>query len=167
MKSLRVNLWVTGAILIVVGMLMMRYPIEAIMSAGMILGIGLIVSGLNEFSAWHFFGFRRFIVSGIIDVIAGVIMVIQPGISAFFIPFVIGLWLFSAGISRTCAGFWLGGAEVPGWWMVLISGLAMVAFAVMMCVSPLSSTFSVMMILAGVLIASGVLAVVEGFVISR
>ena len=43
----------------------------------------------------------------------------------------------------------------------------MIAFAVMMCAAPLSSTFSVMMILSGVLIASGVLAVIEGFVISR
>ena len=56
---------------------------------------------------------------------------------------------------------------MPGWWMVLIGGLAMIAFAVMMFVSPLSSTFSVMMILSGVLIASGVLAIVEGFVIPR
>ncbi|MBR1437304.1 MAG: hypothetical protein IJ587_02085, partial [Synergistaceae bacterium] len=60
--------------------------------------------------------------------------------------------------------FWLGGAGIPGWWIVLVSGLAMILFAVMMCVSPLSSTFSVMMILSGVLIASGVLAVLEGFI---
>ena len=167
MKSLRVNLWVTGAILIVVGLLMMCYPIEAILSAGMILGVGLIASGLNEFSAWHFFGLKRFVVMGIIDVIAGLALVIQPGISAFLLPFVIGLWLLTAGLSRTCAGFWLGGAEVPGWWMVLAGGLAMVAFAVMMFVAPLSSTFSVMMILSGVLVASGVIAVIEGFVIPR
>lgn len=167
MKSLRVNLWVTGGILIVLGVLMMRYPVEAILSAGLVLGVGLIVSGLNEISAWHFFGLRRFIIVGIVDIIAGLVMVIQPGISAFLIPFVIGVWLFSAGISRTCAAFWLGGAEIPGWWMLLVNGLAMIAFAVMMCVAPLSSTFSVMMILAGVLIVSGVLAVVEGFVISR
>ena len=167
MKSLRVNLWITGGILIAVGALMLRYPIEAILSAGMILGVGLIVSGLNELSAWHFFGVRRFIIVGIVDVIAGLALVVQPGMSAFLIPFVIGLWLLSAGISRTCAAFWLGGAEVPGWWMVLVNGLAMIAFAVMMCIAPLSSTFSVMMILSGVLVASGVLAIIEGFVIPR
>ncbi|MBR4195955.1 MAG: DUF308 domain-containing protein [Synergistaceae bacterium] len=167
MKSLRVNLWVTGGILIVMGVLMMRYPVEAIMTAGMILGIGIIATGINHISAWYFFRQTRFLVAGFLDIIAGLALVIQPGISAFLIPFVIGLWLFSEGISRTCAAFWLGGAEIPGWWMVLISGLAMTAFAVMMCVAPLSSTFSVMMILSGVLIASGVLAVIEGFVTPR
>ena len=167
MKSIRTNLWITGGILIAVGALMMRYPIEAIMSAGIILGIGIIVSGINHVSGWYFFGLRRFLVMGIIDIIAGLVMVIQPGISAFVLPFVIGLWLFSEGISRTCAAFWLGGAGVQCWWFVLIGGLAMMLFAVMMFVSPLSSTFSVMMILSGVLIASGVLAIVEGLVISR
>ncbi|MBQ3586609.1 MAG: DUF308 domain-containing protein [Synergistaceae bacterium] len=167
MKSLRVNLWVTGGILILLGVLMMRYPIEAIMSAGMILGFGIIATGVNHIAGWYFFRLNRFLVMGFLDIIAGLIMVIQPGISAFFIPFVIGLWFFSEGISRMCAGFWLGGAEVPGWWMLLISGIAMIAFAVLMCISPLSSTFSVMMILSGVLIASGVLAVIEGFVIPQ
>ena len=149
------------------GVLMMRYPVEAIMTVGMILGFGIIATGINHVSAWYFFRQTRFLVAGFLDIIAGLALVIQPGISAFLIPFVIGLWLFSEGISRTCAAFWLGGAEIPGWWMVLISGLAMTAFAVMMCVAPLSSTFSVMMILSGVLIASGVLAVIEGFVIPQ
>ena len=88
MKSIRVNLWITGGILIAVGALMMRYPIEAILSAGIILGIGLIASGINDVSGWYFFGLRRFLVMGIIDIIAGLVMVIQPGISAFILPFV-------------------------------------------------------------------------------
>ncbi|MBQ6920045.1 MAG: DUF308 domain-containing protein [Synergistaceae bacterium] len=164
MRSLRANFFITGAILIVLGILMLRYPIEAIMSAGIILGFGLIASGINHVSGWYFFRFRRFIAMGFIDIIAGIILVIQPGLSAFLLPFVIGLWFLTAGLSRTCAAFWLGGAEVSGWWLELLSGLAMIAFAVLMCASPLSSTFSVMLILSGVLIASGVLAVIEGFV---
>lgn len=167
MKSLRVNLWITGGILIIMGVLMMNYPVEAIMTAGMILGFGIIASGINHVSAWYFFRMTRFLVAGFLDIIAGLALVIQPGISAFLIPFVIGLWLFSEGISRTCAAFWLGGAKIPGWWMILISGIAMSVFALMMCAAPLSSTFSVMMILSGVLIASGVLAVIEGFVTPR
>ena len=165
MKSLRTNFFITGGIMILLGVLMMKYPIEAIMTAGMILGFGLIASGINQVSGWYFFGVRRFLVMGLIDIAGGVVMVIQPGMSAFFLPFVIGLWFLTAGLSRTCVAFWLGGAGISGWWLALVSGLAMIAFAVLMCVSPLSSTFSVMLILSGVLIASGILAVVEGFVV--
>ena len=164
MKSLRVNFWVTGGILIVLGIMMMRYPIEAIMSAGIVLGIGLLMAGVNDVAGWYWFGMRRMLVHGILDIITGLIMLTQPGLTAFVIPFVIGLWFFTGGVSRLCASFWLGGAGISGWWIVLVSGIAMVLFAVMMCVSPLSSTFSVMWILSGVLIASGVLAVIERFV---
>ncbi len=162
MKSLRVNFFVTGGILILLGVLTMRYPVEAIMSAGMIIGIGLVASGVNNVAGWYFFKLKRFLVQGFLDIIAGMIMLIQPGLTAFLIPFVLAAWLFSIGISRTCTSFWLGGAEIPGWWMVLISGIAMIAFALLVCISPLSSTFSVMLILSGVFIACGVLAIIEG-----
>ncbi len=167
MKSLRVNFFVTGGILILLGVLTMRYPVEAIMSAGMIIGIGLVASGVNNVAGWYFFKLKRFLVQGFLDIIAGMIMLIQPGLTAFLIPFVLAAWLFSIGISRTCTSFWLGGAEIPGWWMVLISGIAMIAFALLVCISPLSSTFSVMLILSGVFIACGVLAIIEGCIMGR
>ncbi len=167
MKSLRVNFFVTGGILILLGVLTMRYPVEAIMSAGMIIGIGLVASGVNNVAGWYFFKLKRFLVQGFLDIIAGMIMLIQPGLTAFLVPFVLAAWLFSIGISRTCTSFWLGGAEIPGWWMVLISGIAMIAFALLVCISPLSSTFSVMLILSGVFIACGVLAIIEGCIMGR
>lgn len=167
MKSLRVNFFVTGGILILLGVLTMRYPVEAIMSAGMIIGIGLVASGVNNVAGWYFFKLKRFLVQGFLDIIAGMIMLIQPGLTAFLVPFVLAAWLFSIGMSRTCASFWLGGAEIPGWWMVLISGIAMIAFALLVCISPLSSTFSVMLILSGVFIACGVLAIIEGCIMGR
>ena len=163
MRSARIHLWITGAILLALGVMTMRYPVEAIMSAGMIIGIGLAVSGVNHFSTWYFFGMRRFIIMGIIDLIAGIVMIAQPGITAFVLPFVIGLWLLTAGISRVCSAFWLGGAKIPGWWVMLLEGLAMIAFGILVCASPLVISLSVMMVIAWVLIASGVLAVIEGF----
>lgn len=165
LESLRTNFFISGGIMCLLGVLMLRFPLDAILTAGIILGFGLIASGINQISGWYFFGVRRFLLLGFIDIIAGIVMVIQPGLSAFFLPFVIGLWFLTAGLSRTCTAFWLGGAGVSGWWLALLSGLAMIAFAVLVCVSPLSSTFSVMLILSGVLIATGVLAVVEGFAI--
>lgn len=167
MRSLRLHLCLSGAILIVLGVLSMRYPLEAIMSAGVIIGIGLTVSGINHFSGWYFLGLKRFIVMGILDIITGIIMVAQPGITAFVIPIVMALWLFSSGITRTCISFWLGGAKVPGWWMMLLGGLASVFLAVLVMASPLVASVSVMMMLSGVLIACGVLAILEGCIMCR
>ena len=47
MRNFRTNYIITGVIQIILGVLTMRYPLEAIMSAGVIIGIGLVASGLN------------------------------------------------------------------------------------------------------------------------
>lgn len=167
MKKIRLNFYITGIILIGLGLLSLRYPIEAIMSLGMFIGIGLIASGLNYFSGYYFFGLKRFILLGILDIATGVTMFTRPGLTAFVIPFVMGLWLFTTGISRVGVSLWLGGAKVSGWWLMLLNGIALIVLSVLMCASPLTSALSVMVILSGVLIASGVLSIIEGHVIFR
>ena len=162
MRNLRWNFYIKGAILILLGALTFAYPLEAILSVGFFIGLGLAASALNNFSAFHFFRLKRFIALGILDLIAGVVMILQPGLTAFIIPFVIGAWLFSTGLTRTCASLWLGGAKVSGWWLMLINGIALIICSLLVCVSPLISSISVMMILAAVLIAAGVLIIFEG-----
>ena len=167
MKSFRMNYYITGAILIILGALTFRYPLEAIMSAGFLIGLGLLASGLNYFSAYYFFGLKRFILLGLMDFIMGVYMIIQPGVTAFIIPFVMAVWFLTTGISRVGLSLWLGGAEVSGWWLMLLNGIALICFAVLMCAAPLSTAFSVMFMLAGVLIASGILSFLEGCIMCR
>lgn len=160
----RINPFITGAILIALGILTLRYPLSAIMTVGTFIGIGLVVSGMNSLSGFYFFRFKRFILLGLLDIIAGILMIARPGITSFILPFVIGLWLFMTGISRVSVSFWLGGAKVGGWWLMLIDGIILIALAALMCASPIVSTLSVMMILACSLIAYGILAVLEGIV---
>ena len=99
---------------------------------------------------------------GIIDLIIGALMILQPGITAFVIPFVIGLWLFSNGMTKICASFWLGGAEIHGWWLMLFNGIALIIASLLVCASPLISAISIMMLLSVVLIIAGILIIIEG-----
>ena len=163
--KMRWNFYITGVILILLGALTFKYPLEAIMTAGFFIGIGLVASGLNYFSGWYFFRLKRFIALGLLDLLAGVIMILQPGLSAFLMPFVIGLWLLSTGIARTCAAFWLGGAKIQGWWYMLLNGLVLIIAALLMCASPLFSAISIMYLLAGILITAGILEIVEGHLV--
>lgn len=167
MRNFRTNYFITGAILIIVGVLTLRYPLEAILSAGFFIGLGLLASGLNYFSAFYFFGLKRFILLGVLDFLMGAYMIAQPGASALVIPFVMAAWLLIEGLSRVGVSLWLGGAEISGWWLMLLNGIVMILLAGLMTAAPLNAALSVMMILAGVLIASGVLAVLEGCVMYR
>ncbi len=162
--SRRINFFITGAILIILGVITINHPLEAIMSVGFFMGLGLIASGINYFTGFKFLRLKRFLVWGVLDIIAGLIMLLQPGISAFIMPFVIAFWLFTEGVARTCTAFWLGGANVQGWKFILINGLLLIGCAVLMCVSPLNSALSVMGVLAGILVFSGVFVIFEGLI---
>lgn len=167
MRRVRLNFYVTGIILIMLGVLIMRYPVEAIMSAGFVMGIGLIASGLNYCSGYYFFRLKRFILLGILDLLMGLYMTVQPGVTALIIPFATGLWLLLTGISRTGMSLWLGGAKISGWWLMLLIGIISILLAALMFASPVVGALYIMMITAGVLIASGILAILEGCVMFR
>ena len=160
----RINMFITGAIFIALGVLTLKYPLSAIMTVGTFIGIGLVVSGINYLSGFWFFRLKRFILLGVLDIIAGSLMIARPGITSFVLPFVIGLWLFMEGISRMGVSLWLGGAKIKGWWLMLLNGIILVALSALMCASPLVGTLSIMLVLACALIASGVLAVLEGII---
>ncbi|MBQ7154269.1 MAG: DUF308 domain-containing protein [Synergistaceae bacterium] len=165
MRNFRTNYIITGIILVVLGGLAMRYPVDALMTVGFFIGLGLLASGINYFSAFYFFGLKRFILLGLLDFVMGVYMIVQPGITALIIPFVIGLWFICTGFSRIGMSLWFGGAGGKGWWLMLINGIALIALGGLVFASPLNVSLSVIltMILGGSFIASGVLTVLEGF----
>lgn len=165
MQKSKWNLYITGAILILMGILSLRYPVEAMLSVGTMIGIGLCISGLNYFSGFYFFRRVSFIFLGILDLFMGILMISRPGISAFLIPFVIASWLALTGFMRIGTSMWLGGAKIKGWWLMLINGIALIFFAALMCASPLTSALSVIIVLAIELIISGILVIIEGRII--
>ncbi len=165
MRNPKLNMYITGVILIILGVMSFRYPISALMSLGMMLGIGVCISGLNYLTGFYFFRKVSFIFLGILDLVMGILLIVRPGISAFFIPFLIALWLFLTGFSRIGTALWLGGAKISGWWLMLINGIALIIFAGLMCASPLVSVLSVVTVLAVGLIIFGILAIIEGYFI--
>lgn len=165
MRNIKIHMYITGIILIIMGLLSFMYPITALMSLGMLIGIGLCISGLNYLSGYYFCKPMSFIILGILDLLMGILLILRPGITAFFIPYIIGLWLFLTGFSRIGTSLWLGGARISGWWLMLINGIALIIFGCLMCASPLISALSVVTVLGVGLIIFGILAITEGYFI--
>ena len=166
MRNFCWHCYITGAILIALGIFAFTRPMNALVSVGFFIGCGLVASGINHFTGFYLFRLKRFIALGLLDILIGVVMILQPGITAFFIPLILALWLFSTGMARTCSAFWLGGAKIRGWWLMLINGIALIISALLVFASPLISAISVMMILGCVLLVAGVLVIAEGRIMS-
>ena len=162
MRNLKLHMYITGIVLIILGAMSFRYPLTALMSLGMMLGIGLCICGVNYLTGFYLYKPVSFIFLGILDLLMGILLIVRPGITAFFIPYVIALWLFLTGFSRIGTSLWLGGAKISGWWLMLLNGIALIIFACLMCASPLISALSVVTVLAVGLIVFGILVIIEG-----
>ena len=172
MKSLRWTLYFTGGVLIVLGLWSLAYPAEALLSLAFALGLGFCLSGLNHlvpcFSLRGDPLYPRWcLVLGMLDLIVGVVMLTRLGLTAFMIPIVASVWMGLNGVVRVgtslrLRGIRVGGARLfPRWWLMLLSGLALALCACALFASPVLAGLYVVFVLAGGLLFSGLLILME------
>ena len=100
------NWWlvlIKGIILIILSFIIFRHPVGTRVGITLYMGIGLLITGIiliiaaiasrNQLENW---GWR--LAEGILDVLIGFLLLANPGITAAFIPFIIGFWIIFYGI---------------------------------------------------------------------
>ena len=116
-----------GLILILLSFYVFQYPVEALVGLALYIGVATLVTGIfiimvslsgpkEENWGWRLAG-------GIIDVIFGLILLSNPGISAAVLPFVVGFWVMFSGVLMFVGSFTSRKEGDNGWWMNLIGGL--------------------------------------------
>ena len=96
-KTLRWTLYLTGGILIALGLWAMTYPMEALMSLAFSLGVGFVLAGINHlvpcFSLRGDPMYPRWmLVQGVLDLLIGIVMLMRLGVTAFMIPIMVACW---------------------------------------------------------------------------
>lgn len=164
---MRVRLYISGIIRILLGILAFMYPLEALMDLALIWGVAVCVSGVNYIIACFNANFNYaacpkwfLFLSGLLDLFLGGIMISRLGLTAFMIPIFAAAWLFLSGLIRIVLSFKLK-KFLKRWWLMLLSGIATVILAVLMFSSPIIGGIYVVSIIAGTLIASGIFLIAE------
>ena len=165
-KTLRWTLYFTGGILVVLGLWAMTYPIEALMSLALYLGIGFVLAGINHlvpcfslrgdplYPRWLF-------VLGVLDILIGVVMLTRLGLTAFMIPIMVASWFSFTGLVRIVTSFRLRSLGFEKWWEMLLSGLLLAGCASLMLASPFVGGISVALLMGSAFVASGLLIIWE------
>lgn len=129
MEKLAKGRWwilIIGILAIVGGCVYLNNPIEASLVLVQVLGVIYIVAGIlhivNYFTAGSFVsGFQ--IVSGILDILVGVLCLVYTTSSAVALVWVIVFWVFFSGIIAIGNSFDLKGIGYSGWWLELLAGI--------------------------------------------
>ena len=165
-KTLRWTLYLTGGILIALGLWAMTYPVEALMSLALFLGAGFVLAGVNHlvpcFSLRGDPMYPRWmLIQGVLDLLIGVVMLTRLGVTAFMIPIMVACWFSFTGVVRIATSFRLKSLGFGRWWAMLLNGLLLVVCASLMLASPFVGGISVALLMGSAFVASGLLIVWE------
>ena len=130
MKFLNV---IAGVLLIAWGIYCLCNQDIAVMAAGLILGVFMLLSGVIEIVVFAstngvLFGSGWLLLDGVLTVILSLFLLFNQWFTMLSLPFLFTLWLLFSGISRFVSAFDLRALGVRGWgWILAIGIILMIA----------------------------------------
>lgn len=132
-KSMKVLNIIAGVLLIVAGIYCLCNQDIAAMTAGVMVGIFMLLSGVIEIVVFAttsglLFGSGWLLLDGVLTVILSLFLLFNQWFTMMSLPFLFTLWLLFSGISRFVSAFDLRAFGVRGWgWILTIGIILMVA----------------------------------------
>lgn len=128
---------VRGVLTIVFGAMAVFWPEITLLTLVILFGAYAVVDGITAIAM----GIRRssgrgiLIVMGVLGVVAGLIALFWPGISALALLYLIAIWAIVIGFGSIVSGFGLS-RDAGGRWLFVISGLAGVVLGILLLANP-------------------------------
>lgn len=166
-KTARWTFYTAGAIFILLGVLSLLHPFLALVSVAVFMGIGLIITGINNLVP--FFTMKGnplrpkwLLPMGILDILFGFLFISRIGLAIFTLSTLLGLWVLLVGCLRLYIAYEIKSAGVTKWWWMLVSAVLMLLAAAVLLSHPVAAVLGVAMLTGLSLIGVGALSIAEG-----
>lgn len=159
------SLGLRGAAAIVFGLLALYAPAAAFLSLVVVFGIYALVDGVLALSAaMRGAGVSQgaIVARGVVSILAGVIALAWPGISAFALLFVIAAWAVASGIFEVVMAIRLR-RQLVREWLLILEGALSIAFGVLLFLAPLAGAVVLGLWVGAYALVFGVLLVAAAF----
>jgi uncharacterized membrane protein HdeD (DUF308 family) len=163
-KTFRWTLFTDGVIIIVLGVLGAIGRMFPAISPPVVMGVGLLISGLNYFVPYLALKNSKFrpmwlVAFGVIDVVFAALFLLRVGLLLFSLPILIGLWMIFVACIRVYMVYSNRRAGIAKWWITAVT-CAYMAFA---SAAMMAGTAQSMSLLSwNALIMTGVFIINEG-----
>lgn len=164
-KSMKALNIAAGVLLIAVGIYCLCNQDIAAMTAGLMVGILMLASGIIEiivFAATSglMFGSGWLLLDGVLTVILSLFLLFNQWFTMMSLPFLFTLWLLFSGISRFVSAFDLRAFGVRGWGWVLTVGIILMLAGFICMMDPWVSVAALGVTVGAVFLLEGVSSVV-------
>lgn len=164
-KSFRILNVAAGALLITAGIYCLCNQDIAVLSAGLLLGLFMLVSGIIEIVVFAgtsglLIGSGWLLLDGVLTVIMSMFLLFNQWFTMLSLPFLFTVWLLFSGISRFVSAFDLRALGVRSWGWVLAIGILLIIGGFVCMMDPWISVVAIGVTVGIVFILEGISAIV-------
>ena len=164
-RTMRILSIITGALLIAAGIYCLCNQDIAVLSAGLLLGLFMLVSGVIEIAVFAgtsgvLIGSGWLLLDGVLTVIMSLFLLFNQWFTLLSLPFLFTIWLLFSGISRFVSAFDLRALGVRAWGWVLAIGILLIVGGFVCMMDPWVSVVAIGVTVGLVFILEGVSAIV-------
>lgn len=158
-----------GILCMVAGIAVFIFPMESYMTMGLLFGILMLFVGAAQLivasSSGNYLAMKGYvIVGGILDLIMGIILCINPAVSLVLMPVLLGIWMLYHSFMIVAFGGDMETFRIDGSGWTIAGGALLMLLSIFVLVNPMSAGVATVVTLAGVgLIVFGLLLCVLSF----
>ena len=159
-KSIKILIATTGVLFILLGIIFLCKPLDAISSMALLLGFFTLLSGISELV--FVLNAQRFIpnsgtrvLSAVFQILLGCILLSHNAFVSTAIPVIFSLWVIAEGVIAAVKSFDYKQVGYKAWWCVLLLGIAaaVLGFLGLTNINAAAATFSILV---------GIAIIIEG-----
>jgi len=148
-----------SVILIILGLMVLFNPTGGLLGLALYIAIAILISGIVElvaaFENRHQEGWGWYLAEGIFDLLIGIILISEPGLTVLLIAFILGFWILFAGVLQIAGSFSARKDGVSNWWWWLLSGIVCIGLGFWIIRNPVSVGLSLTVLIGIALLIIG------------
>lgn len=144
-----------GILCVAAGIAVFIFPMESYMTMGLLFGILMLLVGTTQLvvasSSGNYLTMRGYvIVGGILDVILGLFLCVNPYVSMVLMPVLLGIWMLYHSFILMAFGGDLETFRIDGSGWTVAGGALLMLLSIFVLVNPMSAGVATVVVLAGV-----------------
>ncbi len=162
MTTRRNNIWhlVAGIIMAVMGIYVWFNPAVTMVALAMYLGVLFIVVGAGYFAFSFSFDSGWYMLVGLLDILVGVIFLVNLGVTAASMPVIFALWCLAVGVIQVVTAFRYKKEGFP-WAWTMIAGILGIVFAFLILAYPAVGAATITALMGAYILLYGAVEIAE------
>lgn len=143
-----------GILCITAGVAVFFFPMESYMTLGLLFGILMLFVGVTQLivasSSGNYIVSRGYVVvGGILDVILGIFLCVNPALSMILMPILLGIWMLYHSFMIMALGGDMETLKIKGTGWVMAGAVLLMLLSIFVLVNPMSAGVVTVVILTG------------------